>query len=72
MTQALEINRLPQCRAPHTGWLGRVRAWLAGRDDRKRIAALEHFSPHLLRDIGLAQDVRSTDLLQEHHHHLRR
>jgi hypothetical protein len=66
MTQALEISSLPQCRASRSGWLGRLRAWLSDRDDRKRIAALERFSPHLLRDIGLAQDVRSLRLLQEH------
>jgi uncharacterized protein YjiS (DUF1127 family) len=67
MRQALGISSLPQCQAPSTGWLGRLRAWLSDRDNRKRIAALENFSPHLLRDIGLMQDVRSTDLSQEHH-----
>jgi uncharacterized protein YjiS (DUF1127 family) len=67
MRQALEISRLPQCRGPRTGWLGRVRAWLSDRDDRKRITALERFSPHLLRDIGLTRDARSIRLLQEHH-----
>jgi uncharacterized protein YjiS (DUF1127 family) len=60
MRQALEISRLRQCRAPRTSWLGHLRAWLSDRDNRKRIAALENFSPHLLRDIGLTQDVRSS------------
>jgi uncharacterized protein YjiS (DUF1127 family) len=42
-----------------------LRAWLSDREDRKRIAALERFSPHLLRDIGLAHDLRSIDSLEE-------
>jgi uncharacterized protein YjiS (DUF1127 family) len=67
MRQALEISSLPRCRGPRTGWLGRVRAWLSDRDERKRIAALDRFSSHLLRDIGLTHDERSIRLLQEHH-----
>ena len=65
MRHALGISSLPQCQAPRIGWLGRLRAWLSDREDRRRIAALERFSPHLLRDIGLAHDLRSTDLLEE-------
>ena len=65
MRHALGISSLPQCQASRTGWLGRLRTWLSDREDRKKIAALERFSPHLLRDIGLAHDLRSADSLEE-------
>ncbi len=65
MRHALGVRSLPQCQAPRPGWLGHLRAWLSDREDRKRIAALERFSPHLLRDIGLAHDLRLIDSLEE-------
>jgi hypothetical protein len=66
MRQALEIRDLPPCKPPAIGWLGRLRIWLFGSGGHDKVAALRHCSPHLLRDIGLAEDVQSNHLLREH------
>lgn len=65
MRQAVEIHGLPRCEPP-TGWLGRLRIRLLGPNKANPAIPLEARSPHLLRDIGLAEDVRSNHLLREH------
>ena len=65
MRQALEINGLPQCQTPRTGWLGRLGVLLFGADNRRAAIALQYCSRHMLRDIGLAEDVTSRRLLRD-------
>jgi len=65
MTQAIEFTKLPACAGPRATWLGRLRARLFGSGDRKKIVALQHCSPHLLRDIGLWDDQRASHLLRD-------
>ena len=67
MTQAIEFTKLRCCEAPRRSWLGRLRARLFGHGDKARTIPLEARSLHLLRDIGLAEDVRANHLLQDHH-----
>ncbi|WP_119304727.1 hypothetical protein [Dongia deserti] len=66
MRQALEIHGLPRRERLDAGWLGRLRIWLFGANKADDAIPLEARSPHLLRDIGLAEDVRSNHLLREH------
>ena len=65
MRQVLDISGLPQCQAPRTGWLGRLRAWLFAPGDRQKTIALRDCSRHLLRDIGLLDDRRGNALLRD-------
>ena len=65
MRQALEIRELPRCEPRAIGWLGRLRTRLFGSGDRSKVAALQHCSPHLLRDIGLLDDRHANHLLRD-------
>jgi hypothetical protein len=64
MRQAINISKLPHCPAPRLTWFDRLRA-LFGPSSRPGTIPLEARSAHLLRDIGLAEDVRSNPLLRE-------
>jgi hypothetical protein len=66
MTQVIEIRKFPVCDAPRATWFGRLRAKLFGVPSPERTIPLGASSPHLMRDIGLAEDVRSNHLLREH------
>jgi hypothetical protein len=65
MRQAVEIRGLPRCDQHDAGWLGRLRMRLFGPNRANHAIPLEARSRHLLRDIGLAEDVRANHLLQE-------
>jgi uncharacterized protein YjiS (DUF1127 family) len=66
MRQGVEIRRLPLRPRTAPTWLGRLYAWLFETRDRQKTIALRHCSPHLLRDIGLTENLRSNHLLREH------
>jgi hypothetical protein len=66
MRQAIEIRKYSACEPKQPSWLARVGAWLSGRADRQGLIPLDQRSAHLLRDIGLGQDVRATRLLADH------
>jgi hypothetical protein len=66
MTQAIEFTKLRRCETPRPSWLGWLRARLFGPAGGDCTIPLEASSPHLLRDIGLAEDVRTNHLLQDH------
>jgi len=65
MRQVLEIRDVPPCEPPAIGWLARLRAWLFALGDRQKTIALRGCSRHLLRDIGLLDDRRGSDLLRD-------
>ena len=65
MRQALGIRELPHCEPRALGWFGRLRIRLFGSGDRSKAAALQHCSPHLLRDIGLLDDRHAKHLLRD-------
>jgi len=65
MTQALDIKTVSCRTALRPSWRGRVRAWLLGRARRDRVIPFDQRSAHLLRDIGLAEDVRANELLRD-------
>ncbi len=66
MTQAIEFSKVSQCDAPRHSWLGRVRSKLFGSPAPGGRIPVERCTPHLLRDIGLADGLRSGRLLQDH------
>jgi hypothetical protein len=63
MRQAIEIRKYSTCQPKQPSWLARVRARLSGRTDRQGLIPLDQRSAHLLRDIGLGEDVRTSRLL---------
>jgi hypothetical protein len=65
MRQTFEICEFPRCKPRAIGWLGRLRIRLFGSGDRGKVAALQHCSPHLLRDIGLLDDRHANHLLRD-------
>ena len=67
MRQAIEIGTISGCRAGRRSWRSRLFRWVFGRSDRAGLIPLDHRSAHLLRDIGLAEDVQANDLLREQH-----
>lgn len=68
MTQAIEFTELPRCQAPRPTWFGHLRALFVPVDCGHALplgARSAHLSAHLLRDIGLAEGLRSNPLLRE-------
>ena len=65
MTQALDIKTVSCRTVRRPTWRARVSAWLLGRASRERTIPFDQRSAHLLRDIGLAEDVRANELLRE-------
>ena len=65
MRQVVENCGLPLATQPAPTWLGRINAWLFAARDRQKAAALHNVSRHLLRDIGLLDDRRGSDLLRD-------
>lgn len=66
MRQAFETCRLPTAQPRQTGWLERLHARFFASGARRRLVALRHCSPHLLRDIGLSERPQINRLLQDH------
>jgi hypothetical protein len=66
MRQAIEIRQ--HCCGPRrrASWGARLRAWLIRPREPRRLVPLDQRSAHLLRDIGLAEDVRANPLLRDH------
>lgn len=65
MTQALDIKTVSICTVHRPSWRAHVRAWLRGRARRDKVIPFDQRSAHLLRDIGLAEDVRANELLRD-------
>ena len=65
MRQAIENRQLFVCTRAALPWHARVRAWLFGRAERETLIPLEQRTHHLLRDIGLAEDLRANHLLRD-------
>lgn len=61
MRQVIGIRGLPASPRSVTGWLAR----LFESGERRKVAALRHCSRHLLRDIGLLDDRRGSELLRD-------
>jgi hypothetical protein len=66
MRQAIEIRQHCGCVRPRVSWRARLRAWLIGPGDSRRLIPLDQRSAHLLRDIGLAEHLRANPLLRDH------
>jgi hypothetical protein len=66
MREAIGIPKYSTCRPNRLSWRARVWAWLCGSQDGRRIIPLGQRSLHLLRDIGLEEDVRANRLLADH------
>jgi hypothetical protein len=67
MRQAIDIREHCGRVRQRASWRARLRAWLIGPGDSRRLIPLDQRSAHLLRDIGLAEDVRANPLLRDHH-----
>lgn len=67
MTQAIEIAKVRRCEAPRLSLLGRLRVRLFGPAAPRETIPLELRSVHLLRDIGLSEDIRHAEMLRERH-----
>lgn len=65
MTQALDIKTVSICTVHRPTWRARVRAWMLGHVGRDRVIPFDQRSAHLLRDIGLAEDLRANELLRD-------
>jgi len=65
MRQAIEVGTISGCRPARRSWGSRFFRWVFSRSDRASLIPLDQRSAHLLRDIGLAEDVRANDLLRE-------
>jgi hypothetical protein len=65
MRQAIEIRQLSVCTRRPLPWHARLRTWLLGHSERETLIPLEQRTHHLLRDIGLAEDVRANHLLRD-------
>lgn len=66
MRQAIEIREHCGCVRRPASWRTRLRVWLIGPGDSRRPIPLDQRSAHLLRDIGLAEEVRANPLLRDH------
>ena len=71
MPQVVEYSEFHHCTAQgqpagRRSLVARIGAWLAGWPSRPGLVHFEHPSRHMMRDIGLGEDVRGNPLLREH------